>query len=101
MEVHQNTVDSSDCAVDASLTASFSALSVNRWGIGTDHGGHYLYWTNPAWTIQTSNNLGILVNRPDLTNFVPVMDAPSRQFIRLLPWERGQIILSLKGLRKI
>ena len=94
-------MDSRDCAIDASLTASFSALSADKWCIGVGPAGNYLYYTNPVWTVQASNSLGIWVNRPDLINFVPVMDAPSRRFIRLLPQERGQIILSLKGLRKI
>jgi hypothetical protein len=84
VEVHQNSVDSSDCALDAALTASFSAPSTGTWGIGSSAAGSYLYWTDPAWVPQTSNNLGQWTNRPDLTSPVPLLDLPARQFYRLI-----------------
>ncbi len=84
IEVHQNSVDSSDCALDAALTASFSAPITGIWSIGKSAAGSYLYWTNPAWTLQTSDDTGTWINRPDLTSPVPVIDLPARQFYRLL-----------------
>ena len=84
IEVHQNSVDSSDCALDGALTASFSAPVTGTWGIGKSGVGSYLYWTNPVWTLQTSNDTGTWINRPDLTSPVPVIDLPARQFYKLL-----------------
>jgi hypothetical protein len=83
IEVHQNSTDSSDCALDGALTASFSAPSTGVWGIGTAPAGGYLYWTDAAWTLQTSNNLGQWINRSDLASPVPLQDLPARQFYRL------------------
>ena len=83
IEVHQNSVDSSDCALDGSLTASFSAPVTGTWGLGNSAAGSYLYWTDPAWTPQTSNNLGVWTARPDLSSPVPLLDPPDRQFYRL------------------
>ena len=83
IEVHQNSVDSSDCAVDGALSASFSAPTTGTWGLGKSAAGSYLYWTDPAWIMQTSNNLGVWTSRPDLSSPVPVLDLPARQFYRL------------------
>lgn len=83
VEVHQNSVDSSDCAFDASLVASFSAPSQDKWGLGKYPAGNYLYWTNPAWTLEMSNNLGQWAARPDQQSPVPIVDLPARQFYRL------------------
>jgi len=83
IEVHQNTTDSSDCGVDAALSAAFSAPSTGVWGVGQSPAGGYLYWTDPAWTLQTSNNLGQWIIRPDLSSPVPLQDLPARQFYRL------------------
>ncbi len=85
IEVHQNTTDSSDCALDGALTASFSAPSSGIWGIGKSPGGDYLYWTDPAWVLRTSDDLGQWTPRPDLASPVPLIALPPRQFYRLDP----------------
>lgn len=84
IEVHQQSTNSSDCVMDAGLTASFSAPVTGIWGLGKSAAGTYLYWTDATWTPQTSNNLGTWTARPDLSSPVPVLDLPARQFYRLL-----------------
>ncbi len=85
VEVHQNTVDSSDCVLDAGLTATLFGPSTGIWGIGISPSGNYLYWTNPRWSVETSTSMesGTWIPRPDLTSPVPVIDFPQRAFYRL------------------
>jgi hypothetical protein len=85
IEVHQNSVDSSDCVLDAALSASFSAPSTGVWGVGKSPAGSYLYWTDPAWVLETSTSLdpATWVSRPDLPSPAPVIDVPGRTFYRL------------------
>lgn len=83
VEVHQNSTDSSDCALDCALTIVFSPPVNNLWGIGGSANGGYLYWTNPAWTLQTSGDFGTWTNRYDLASPVPMIDLPRSIFYRL------------------
>jgi hypothetical protein len=82
IEVHQNTVDSSDCSVDGALAASFTAPSTGRWGVGEIGGEPWIYWTDAAWTLESSSTLGVWTARPDLSSPVPVIGAEARQFYR-------------------
>ena len=83
IEVHQNTVDSSDCSLDGALTASFSAPSQGRWGVAPVAGDQWIWWTDPTWRMETSDGLGTWTQRPDLTSPVPSVGTPMRQFFRL------------------
>ena len=82
IEVHQNTVDSSDCSLDGALSASFTAPSTGQWGVGEIGGKPWIYWTDAAWTLESSGTLGSWVARPDLSSPTPVIGAEARQFYR-------------------
>jgi hypothetical protein len=83
IEVHQNTFDSSDCSLDGALFASLAAPSTGTAGITPISGTSWLYWTDAAWTPETTSDLGNWISRPDLRSPVPLLDAPRRQFYRL------------------
>lgn len=84
VEVHQNSVDSSDCSLDAALTASYPAPGSSKWGLGRSVDASFLFWTNPAWTLETSTNLtGDWTARPDLTSPVRVVGETRRMFYRI------------------
>lgn len=84
VEVHQNSVDSSDCSLDAALTASFPAPGSAVWGVGRSGEASFIYWTNPAWTLETSTTLsGAWTARPDLTSPVRVVGETRRMFYRI------------------
>jgi len=82
IEVHQNTVDSSDCSLDGALSASFTAPATGRWGVGEIGGKPWIYWTDAAWTLESSGNLGGWMARPDLSSPAPVIGVEARQFYR-------------------
>jgi hypothetical protein len=83
VEVHQNTTDSSDCALDASLTASFAAPVAGIWGVAGFSGENFIYWTDPSWTLESTGNLGTWTGRTDLQSPVPVIGDDARLFYRL------------------
>lgn len=85
IEVHQNSVDSSDCVFDAALTETFFSPVPGIAGFGKSAAGAYVYWTDPTWVLETNSTLdpATWISRPDLQSPVPIVTNANRALYRL------------------
>jgi hypothetical protein len=85
VEVHQNSVDSSDCAFDAAVTATYAVPPPpDSWAIVPNGAKLCIFWTNPGWILESSSGLNAdWAPRPDLVSPVPLEAQLTRQFYRL------------------
>lgn len=82
VEVHQSALDSSDLGFDLELSATINQPGDASNGMTVFDGKSYLFWTDSAFTLEESDDLGIWVPKPAASSPRPVVFDHPRRFFR-------------------